>query len=46
MDEIEKLKKMAPIIEKLVKRGFFDKKEAEVLRLLGLLEVEEHAQQR
>ena len=46
MNGLERLKKLAPIIEQLAKRGYFDKEEKEVLRLLGLLEqeVREHAQ--
>ena len=46
MDDLEKLKKRAPIIQKLAERGFFAKEEVEVLRHLGLLgqEVREDAQ--
>ncbi len=37
MNELGRLREKAPIIKKLVEKGFFDKKEQEVLQVLGLL---------
>ena len=47
MEDLDRLKKMALIIKRLAERGYFNEREKEALRLLGLLdqEVEKHAQQ-
>ena len=37
MEELEKLRRKAPVIRELVKAGYFDTEEKEVLRKLGLL---------
>ena len=38
MEELEKLRERAPIVQKLIERGFFAEEEVRVLRLLGFLE--------
>jgi len=48
MQELDRLKKMVPIIKRLAECGYFSEKEVRVLRTLGLLggeqEVDSHAQ--